>query len=312
VGIRRVNEVCERKLAELGVEGARWYDALDDVVAELEQRWSITVGDGIGGGSHGFVAAATRANGEQAVLKIALPDMRGAAKSLDMLRVLEAGQGHGYVAVFAYDEDRRAVLMERLGPELEISGKPVDEMVEIVCGVLAPWAAPPDGLRLMTGAEKAHWLGGFVDDLWEELGHPIPEAAVREAQAFARSRESAHDSATAVLVHGDAHQGNVLLASDGTYRLIDPDPILGEPAVDLSALMRDWNPELLAMGDPAAAAIERCHRISTLTGVAPQPVWEWGYLERVSTALYCHSLGITEWSAPAYEVIEACVGLREV
>lgn len=312
MGVRRVNEIAERKLEEAGADGVAWYAALDELVAELERRWSITVGASLDGGSHGYVAEATTSDGDRAVLKISPPDVESAAKSLDMLRVLLAGQGHGYVKVFAHDEANRAVLMERLGPELDASGKAVDEQIDIICDVLTPWVGPPDGLVLTTGAEKARFLAAFSEQEWRKLGEPIPEAALHQAQAFARSRETAHDPSTAVLVHGDAHQNNVLLASDGTYRLIDPDPMIAEPAVDLSVLMRDWNAELLATGDAAAAAIGRCRRISALTGVAPQPIWEWGYMERVSTALYCHSLGVENWYPPAYEVIKACVGVLTV
>lgn len=312
MGVRRVNEISERKLAELGEIGAAWYAQLDDLVVSLEQRWSITVGAALDGGSHGYVAEAVTRDGHAAVLKISAPNTRGVGDSLDMVRVLVAGQGHGYVKVLAHDEANHAVLMERLGSALADSGQPVDEQIDTICGLLAPWATVPDGLELMSGAAKAVWLERFVEDEWHALGRPLSPAAIDQAQRFARARAAAYDPSTAVLVHGDAHPNNVLRAVDGSYRLIDPDPLMAEPAADLSVLMRDWNAELLATGDPAAAAIARSHRISGLCAVAPQPVWEWGFIERVSTALYCHSLGVSSWYPPAYEVIEACVGVVTV
>ncbi len=99
---------------------------------------------------------------------------------------------------------------------------------------------------------------------------------------------------------------------DGTYRMIDPDPMVAEPAADLAVPMRDWNAQLRATGDPLAAAISRCQRISDLTGVDPQPIWEWGFMERLSSSLYCQTLGIEDWPRDGYPVVEACVGVTTI
>jgi streptomycin 6-kinase len=313
MGRYRLNDIAATKLEMLGEEGARWLAALDDTVDGFAAAWGFTVGENLDSGSHAFVATARLHSGEDAVFKLCLPDMRGAGETLKELHVMVAAQGHGYARVFRHDFDRRAILMERLGAELDVSGLSVEEQIDVICRTLSPWVPLPAGLAIAieTGAEKAEWLRVNIEQMWEETARPCSEAAVRQAQAFALRRIAAHDPSTAVLVHGDAHQHNTLLAADGTYRLIDPDPLIAEPAADLSVPMRDWNQHLLDSGDPLAAAAARCHRIAALTGVAPQAIWEWGFMERVSTALYCHTLGILEWSEPAYEVIAACVGAAE-
>ncbi|MBA2608553.1 MAG: phosphotransferase [Actinobacteria bacterium] len=298
----------------MGHVGEQWYAELDGLVAEFEQRWNIIVGDELGGGTHAFVAEATTRDGQAVVLKIALPKMKGSATgtATQEIEVLLAGQGRGYVTVFAHDTDHRALLMERLGADLEDTVPDVDDQIEIICSTLCPGAPPPTGLHLTTGAEKALWLHRFVEDEWNSLGRPCSEAAVRQAQAFADQRAAAHEVASAVLVHGDAHESNLLLAADGSYRLIDPDPMVAEPAVDLSVPIRGWNAALRAGRDPAAAAVARCRRISQLTGVDPQAIWEWGFMERLSTALYTQSVGTAWWPRDAFPVVEACVGVTSV
>ncbi|HUR76351.1 MAG TPA: aminoglycoside phosphotransferase family protein [Acidimicrobiales bacterium] len=311
MGRFRVNDIAERKLAMLGEVGRAWYAALDETIDSFASEWGFSVGEVLGGGSHAFVAAVELAGGDAAVFKLVLPDMRGAGDAAKELRVMAAAQGHGYARLLTYDRGYRAMLMERLGAELDDSGLSVDEQVAVICETLTPWPPPPVGLDIETGAEKADWLSRNIEQMWNEVAQPCSKAAIRQAQDFAAARIAAHDQTTAVLVHGDAHQSNVLMAPDGTYRLIDPDPLIAEPAADLSVPMRDWNRELLATGDVVSSVRARCRLIAELTGVHSQAIWEWGYMERVSTALYCHTLGITDWSEPAYAVIEACVGVTE-
>lgn len=307
MGRYRLNDIAANKLATLGDEGVAWLDSFDATVDDFASQWGFRVEESLDGGSQAFVATVTLDSGEPAVFKLVLPDMRGVGRWSKECSVMVAAQGNGYARVFAHDLERKALLMERLGAPLDESGLSVDEQIDVICRTLSPWARPPDGVDIETGAEKAAWLSESIDAMWHEVDHPCSEAAVRQAQEYCARRIAAYDPATAVLVHGDAHQNNLLRAADGTYRMIDPDPLLAEPAADLAVPMRDWNQELLDTGDPLRAVQARAARISELTGVAIEPIWEWGFMERMSTALYCHTLGITGWSFPAYPVIEACV-----
>jgi hypothetical protein len=54
----------------------------------------------------------------------------------------------------------------------------------------------------------------------------------------------------------------------------DPDGLLAEPAYDLGVLMRGWSAPLL-QADPVRAGRDRCAHLSRLTGISPQPIWEW-------------------------------------
>ena len=93
-------------------------------------------------------------------------------------------------------------------------------------------------------------------------------------------RAAASDPARAVLVHGDVHRWNALQASDGSFKLVDPDGLLAEREYDLGIVMRE-DPADLMEGDPMA----RARRLAALTGLDAQAIWEWGVVERVSTGL---------------------------
>ena len=73
-------------------------------------------------------------------------------------------------------------------------------------------------------------------------------------------------------------------AGDGQFKFVDPEGLLSEPAHDLSVAMREYNRPLLA-GDTAQLTRQRSELLATWCEVDPEPVWQWGFIERVSTGL---------------------------
>ena len=203
---------------------------------------------------------------------------------------------------------RRSLLLERLGPPLASLGWPRARQLSTVASTLARgWRPVPAG-RLPTGAAKAEWLADFVAREWADLGRPCSQAAAEKAVSYAAERAVAFDPHRAVLIHGDAHAHNVLLKpdpADGStrFRLIDPEGLLSEPAHDLGVARRDGNEELLA-GDTAAAAIERCRQAARLTGVNGEAIWQWAFIERVSSGLFLFRLGHRQEARPFLAVAD--------
>lgn len=265
----------------------RWLADLPDLVSEFERAWDLSVArEALPGGSASYLARATQADGPPAILKLTMPgeDMAGE------ILVLQRADGRGYGRLFRHDASRSALLMEPLGPSVGSLGLAADQQMRIICATLAKaWVPANEAPGLMTGAEKAKWLADFIAATWEELDRPCSEAAVAQALAYAEARAAAFDPERCVIVHGDAHAGNTLQAG-ASYKFVDPDGLLAEPACDLAVPMREWSGELLA-GDPLDLGRARCAMLADLTGVDPQAIWEWGVMERVSTGLLATKLG---------------------
>jgi streptomycin 6-kinase len=111
---RSVPAFVRQRVLHVGQQGERWLAELPRVIAQLERSWSITVGQALAGGTGSYVAPARRADGGDAILKIAIPEVGFA----DELRVLESAQGHGYVRLLAADREHEAMLLEALGPPM--------------------------------------------------------------------------------------------------------------------------------------------------------------------------------------------------
>jgi streptomycin 6-kinase len=277
-----VPAVVREKAYAAGAAG--WLRGLPELVAGLEEEWSIAVGRVYGGGTEAFVAEAVLEDGTPAVLKLLIPRDGGAARS--EIAVLRLTNGEGCVRLLRADAVRSALLLERLGRPLSRLGLPLLRRQEILGDAAAKvWRRAP-GSGLTTGADKGRWLIDFVTRTWEELGRPCGERAVAYALDCAARRVSAHDDERAVLVHGDVHQANALEAGDG-FKLVDPDGLLAEAEYDLGVFMREDPVELLD-GDPR----ERARRLARRHGLDAQAIWEWGAIERVSTGLLCTRVGL--------------------
>jgi streptomycin 6-kinase len=286
-----VPEMVRQRAVSLGAEGEAWLSGLREVVESLVAEWGLVQGRTMAGGTGAFVAEVLTRDGREAVLKIAMP---GEDPTGNELRTLLAAGGRGYAAVFGHDGPRRALLLERLGPQLHELGLPLDEQMAAICAtLLETWAIPTDGEGFTTGAEKAAALAEFIETLWGELDRPCGPAARDTALRFAEIRGRAFDPDRAVLAHGDAHAWNTLLVPGGgprRFKFVDPDGLFIEPAYDLAIPMREWADELLAC-DPVALGVARCRRLAALTGVDPVAIWQWGFIERVSTGLLCEKVG---------------------
>ena len=62
--------------------------------------------------------------------------------------------------------------------------------------------------------------------------------------------------------------------------------------------------ELLA-GDPLRIGLDRARLLADHTGLDEQRIWEWGYIERVSTGLLCCRDGHAESGRAFLRVAEA-------
>jgi streptomycin 6-kinase len=279
-----------RQRATANAGGERWLRDLPSVVGALAEQWDLTIGAPYVGGTSGYVVAATDGSGRECVLKVALPlDWDDGEDFARSVLVHQLADGQGCVELLDHDPDSKAMLLERLGPNLEELGLSVPSILEAVASTLSTfWRPLPPEASLRTGAEKAEWLARHIISTWEQMGRPCERAVIDRALACCESRGAAYDPDRSVLVHGDAHGWNTCASSagDGTFKLVDPEGLRSEPAHDLAVPMREYNEPLLA-GDEARLVRERAELLAERCDVGPQAVWEWGYVERVSTGLTC-------------------------
>ena len=201
------------------------------------------------------------------------------------VRVHQLADGRGCAALYAYDESAPAMLLERLGRNLAELELPLPELLETVAATLRTfWRPLAEDCGLPTGVDKAHWLADYITTTWDELDRPCSREVVDRALAYCDQRAAAFDPSTAVLVHGDAHGWNTVDAGGGTFKFVDPEGVRSEAAHDLGVPMREYNGPLVA-GDTRRLVWERAEALAETCSVDAEAVWQWGFIERVSTGL---------------------------
>lgn len=291
----RLQPLTRSRLSRLGAEGEAWVAGLPGLLDDLARQWSLSLGRPVPGGSASYVVRVLREDGTEAVLKVATPGSDVGAQEL----VLRLADGRGYARLLASDVERGALLLESLGEPLERSvAEPHDQLRSLARTLSDAWHVDTAAFAvpLRGSTDKAAQLGAMVERLWDRYDGPCSRRVRDHALTLAGRRSAAFDVATAVVVHGDPHPGNALAvttpragASFG-FAFVDPDGFLEQREYDLGVTLRDWSRRLLH--EPAEPLLRGFAQVlAAVTGADEESMWEWGFLERVSTGLYVLDIG---------------------
>ncbi len=288
--IKLPDEVYNRAKS-LGEVGDKWIDSLPNIVKYLEGKWEVSVGEAMLGGTYAFVAVAKDKQGNEYALKINIPEGSAGGEYKNSVNALLTANGNGYARLYKYDEENRAYLLERLGAPLSTMNLSVNEQIEIICKALNnTWRTPINkNLALPKGAECTSWFKGFFEEMRDKAYGS--SKVIDKAIEFIKSREDNFKESEMVLIHGDAHSSNILkdIKNTNEYKFIDPDGAYYEKSCDLGVLMREWHFEYEE--NPSEVALKRCELLHKLTGVDKRGIWEWGYIQMVSTGLVLMLIG---------------------
>jgi streptomycin 6-kinase len=185
---------------EHGDAGLAWVGSVPGTIAELRERWRLSLDGPPWHGWLGLVLPVQR-DGEALALKLAWPDPGVAPEAT----ALAAWDGNGAVRLHEVDLGRSALMLERLDQRC-LEDIPIGEAVDAAGSLIRRLAipAPPGVPRLsLVAAELAESLPAR----WEAVGRPLPERAVQRAVGIAR--ELGPDAGDR-LVDYDLHYGNVL------------------------------------------------------------------------------------------------------
>jgi len=240
---------------------SHWRATVHDLVAECAEEWGLQLGEAYEPGAAGHVLRAERPDGTPAVLKLNWPH-REAEQEAD---ALERWEGDGAVRLYARDEERHALLLERCEPGTVLAQwhDPLGVFVELLPRL---WKSG-EGFR--TVAEEA--------ELW--LEHDLPQARdarMRDAAAR-RLEELVPTQEDQVLVHQDLHGENVLAAQREPWLAIDPKPLAAEREFSLAPIVRSFE-----LGHSRREALYRLDRLSADLGLDRERARGWTIAQTVA------------------------------
>jgi streptomycin 6-kinase len=234
---------------------ADWLKLVPQIVAELADWWSLSVGEPFQpGGQCSWTAPATDASGTPLVLKVAFRFPNGDER--DEAAGLQAWDGNGVVRVRAVAERESScgLLLERCVPGTTLGDllpEPAQDLV--VAGLLGRLRSQPyDGFAFRPLAQMC---AAWADEFEAEYAAAAPAHRLDPGLAsagIALFRELPGTAGSNVLLCTDLHAGNILAARREPWLVIDPKPYVGDPAYDVLQHMLNCDGRLAA--DPAGLA----------------------------------------------------------
>jgi streptomycin 6-kinase len=263
-----------------GEEGAAWLAMLPQLIAQCEARWSLTAGPPFANLSYNYVAPATRADGTPVILKLGVPNNE-LVTEIEALRLYD---GHGICQLIDADAERGILLLEALQPGTMLSAVSDDETATaIAAGVMRQlWRPIPADHPFPTTARWAKGLERLRTEFNGGTG-PFPSQLVEQAQRL--YAELLASAAEPVLLHGDLHHFNILQAERQPWLAIDPKGVVGEPAYETGALLR--NPSNGIVQDRRIQA-RRVDQLAAELALDRQRILGWGIAQAVLSAWWSY------------------------
>jgi streptomycin 6-kinase len=265
-----------RHMVELAAEaGAAWVRELPAFLEDMAQRWSLTLLPPYDL-SYNYVAPAVRADGSKAVLKVGMTN----PELLSEIAALQLYDGQGMVRLLAAEPEKGVMLLERIEPGTPLVNLDDEQATSIAAQVMRQlWRPLPPDHPFGTVAD---WAAG-LQRLRAEFGGgtgPFPRHLVEMAESlFAQLLAS---MAEPVLLHGDLHHWNILSAERQPWLALDPKGIVGEPAYEVGALLR--NPDLM----PRQVQKRRVDQLAAELGFDRERILGWGFAQAVLSAWWSY------------------------
>jgi streptomycin 6-kinase len=248
-------------VAGSAVELSDWRATVHELADELAERWELRLGEPYVAGAVGHVVRAELGDGTPAVLKLGWPHRESEQEAA----ALERWDGNGAVRLYARDDERHALLLERCEPGtfLAAAREALDVFVELLPRL---WV---DGEGFRPLAEEA--------ELWLEHDLPrVEDRYVRDA-AVRYFEELVATHGEQVLVHQDLHAENVLAARREPWLVIDPKPLAGEREFALAPIVRSFE-----LGHSKRHVLDRLERLSHELGLDRERVRGWTVAQTVA------------------------------
>ncbi|MFE9867123.1 aminoglycoside phosphotransferase family protein [Streptomyces sp. NPDC005506] len=261
-----------------GERGATWLAELPGIVEELLGRWGcVPDGEVMHGGVGVIIPVRRRAEGT-AVLKVSFPHP-GNVHEPD---AFSAWGGRGAVLLYERDDERFAMLLERIRTSTLAEVDDGDEVVTIAGRISRRLAIPaPPGLpRLREQADA--WEAQLRKDAGE-LTHTLSRYVVDAAVATVRELGRVQPD---TLIHGDLHARNILRAHREPWLAVDPKGYAGDPAYDSGTLLKSRALTLLNADDLSKAVHRTLYVFAEAAELDRERARRWAQFHAVQAAFW--------------------------
>lgn len=250
-----------------GEEGEQWLANLSLLIAEIERAYGLSNLKPFKNLSYNYVLSGFQGS-QPVVLKLGL-DRDGLKREALALKTFA---GFGVVKLLI--EQKGMLLLERAVPGRALKSyfpEKDKDAIHISCECLK---------RLHQAVIPADHQFPHIKDWLIALDKEfnIPTHYLNKARKL--RNELIATSAPSVLLHGDLHHDNILQNGDD-WVVIDPKVVIGEPAYEVAAFIRNPIPQLLAHNDASSIISHRIKYFAEILKLPEQRIHDWCYVQAV-------------------------------
>ena len=276
-----------------GSEGDTWLQQLPTILQDCAGGWSLTLLPPFEPLSYNYVAPARRSDGSLVVLKVGVPN----SELWSELAALELMAGRGAVRLLDSRRAWGALLLEQLIPGTPLSSlKDDEEATRVAAGVMADLWQPVPAEHPFPSV--ARWALGLVRlrERFNGGSGPFPESLVATAETLYADLLPSMEAP--MVLHGDLHHENIVAARRQPWLALDPKGLVGEPAYEVGALLRNPIPGLMQAPDPGLILDRRVRILSETLGFDRQRLIAWGLAQAVLSAWWDIEDSTQGWEHP--------------
>ena len=245
-----------------------WLNALPELVTTISSKDGLRDLKEVTNLTYNYVLSGFQGD-NPIILKLGL-DNEGLTREAFTLKCFA---GHG-AAVKILSEDDGMLLLERAMPGTSLKSYFPDreqESIEIACGVMKKLHKA----NIPVAHNFPHikdWLTTLDKD-WNIPNHYLQKAKKLRDELLQTSEVD-------VLLHGDLHHDNILQNGDD-WLVIDPKGVIGEPAYEVAAFIRNPIPELLNYYDAPNIIQSRVTRFAAALELTERRIIDWCFVQAV-------------------------------
>lgn len=250
-----IPEWFEKKMVDVfGESGKVWLTNVESTMQSCEKEWKLKLEGPVSNLSYNFVLHAKDEHGTPVMLKLGVPSFDFSNE----IRTLKVYGGRGCARLLKADEERGAMLLEKLVPGTMLSlEKDEKAAVHTYLGVWKAIRTPvPAECKSPTILDWASGLGRY-NNLHEKGDGPIEASYIENAQKY--FSELMETTERMELLHGDLHHENILYDDKKGWLAIDPKGVVGDPYFDLISFMTN---HLLKKENPKQLLLQRVELIT--------------------------------------------------
>ena len=262
-----MNELEKNIIALYAKSGEQWLSNLSNLTAQISKKYGLMHLKPAKNLTYNYVLSGFQGS-QSVILKLGL-DIDGLKREA---YALKSFAGFGVVSVFAEDDGMLLLECAVPGDSLKTYFPEQDhEAVLITCDCLnrLHQAPIPNDHRFPSIED---WLLALDKDVH------IPTQYLQKARKL--RDELMATSATPVLLHGDLHHDNII-KNGNNWIVIDPKCVIGEPAFEVAAFIRNPIPLLLTHDDVSSIIEKRITQFSEHLKLPASRIRDWCYVQAV-------------------------------